>query len=442
LRRFLRRPLLFKIFMWFNILMAGSVAAITIVGGLQSPDHPLRQMENNPGMLLTWLVWFPLLPISALLLGRIWCGICPIAGIGDLFSRLFKLNLPVPKLLRRLDFWLLVASFLFLDFIEEFIEVAHEPLSTGLLLVAIVLASVAFCILYERKTFCRFLCPLAGLLGAYATVSPVEVRGNRKVCQTQCGDQSCYKGSGTSPGCPLFSYPASINSNAECMMCGNCLRNCENRGVQINVRPPMQELWRRMDPVLSISLFGVILIGLMGRHQFSELPKWETIEAGLSLSPNATYSFLYVTFILLALVPFFISATLSAAASNEKITRNMATYGLAFIPLALAGHLAHVSHELLREGIFELMAYAQKLWNYLFSGIAMAQSGIEVPHFIQGQVVTLVKFMIIFTGFTASMVALLMISRQVSRQNIFGRSLPHLLILLIFGVAYLRIFLA
>ena len=59
--------------------------------------HPLRRLarrpatrcsafDNNPGMLVTWLVWFPLLPISAFLIGRIWCGICPIVGIGDLVA--------------------------------------------------------------------------------------------------------------------------------------------------------------------------------------------------------------------------------------------------------------------------------------------------------------------------------------------------------------------
>ena len=138
-----------------------------------------------------------------------------------------------------------------------------------MLLVIIIGLSVLFCVLFERKTFCRYLCPLAGMLGAYSTLSLLEVRGNKKVCQTQCGQHLCYKGTEKAEGCPMFSYPASLAVSTECMMCLNCLKSCDNRGVQVNLRPPLQEIWRQAQPMLSLSLFGVILVGLMARHQFS-----------------------------------------------------------------------------------------------------------------------------------------------------------------------------
>ena len=62
----------------------------------------------------------------------------------------------------------------------------------------------------------------------------------------------------------MFSYPASLSANAECMMCFNCMKSCENRGVQVNLRPPLQELWHQAQPLLSLSLFGVMLVGLHG----------------------------------------------------------------------------------------------------------------------------------------------------------------------------------
>ena len=65
------------------------------------PATPWRRPATNPGMLVTWLVWFPFLPIGTVLVGRVWCGICPIAGIGDLVARLKRFNLPVPKLFKR-----------------------------------------------------------------------------------------------------------------------------------------------------------------------------------------------------------------------------------------------------------------------------------------------------------------------------------------------------
>jgi polyferredoxin len=121
-------------------------------------------------------------------------------------------------------------------------------------------------------------------------MSMFEVRGNKKVCQTQCGQHSCYKGTERAPGCPVFCYPASIADNSECMMCTYCLRSCEERGVQVNLRPPLQELWRISNPALSLSVFAVVLVGLMARHQVGEVAWFETFITSLGLTPVVTYT--------------------------------------------------------------------------------------------------------------------------------------------------------
>lgn len=440
IRGFLRHPLVPKVFIWFNIFMVVVMAGFTLFGGSRPEGHPLQEFGNNPGMLITWLVWFPILPISAFLLGRVWCAACPIAGIGDLISRVKKFNLPVPKILKRLDFWLVAVSFMFLDYIEEFFGVADKPWATGMLLVIIIGVSVLFCVLFERKTFCRYLCPLAGMLGTYSTMSILEVRGNKKVCQTQCGQHLCYKGTEQAAGCPMFSYPASIAVSTECMMCLNCLHSCDNRGVQINLRPPLQELWRQSQPVLSLSLFGTIMVGLMARHQFSHLTFWLTIEKSLGWGEMVTHTFLYLFFILAALIPFTLSSTLSAAASREKVTENMAHYGLAFIPLALSAHLSHITHEFLEEGVYELLAYLGKVYQSLFLGIPIGSQEIAISHFIHGSVVSLFKVMILGGGLFGSLIALIMIARRMAEKNVFARILPHLLVLFFFWAGYLFIF--
>jgi transcriptional regulator with AAA-type ATPase domain/pSer/pThr/pTyr-binding forkhead associated (FHA) protein/polyferredoxin len=440
LRGILRHPLVPKIFVWFNILMVILMAGFTLFGGSQPPDHPLQEFANNPGMLITWLIWFPLLPISAFVLGRIWCGMCPIAGIGDLVARV-RLNLPVPKFLKRLDFWMVVASFIFLDYVEDFFGVAEKPLATGLLLVIIISLSAVFCILFERKTFCRYVCPLAGMLGAYATMSIVEVRGNKKVCQTQCGEHSCYRGTEYAQGCPMFSYPASLSTNSECMMCLNCLKSCENRGVQVNLRPPLHELWHQAQPLLSLSLFGVMLVGLMGRHQFTHLTWWHTYRETFIWSEPFIHTVLYLFFIGLALLPFFFSAMLSAAASQERLSENMAQYGMAFIPLALAGHIAHVSHEFLGEGIYKLIQYMIKLYHSLILGVPIGSREVVVLPFIHPSVITFIKFLLISGGTLCSLVALVMIARRASERRVMARIMPYLLLLTFFWVGYLLIFL-
>ena len=134
-------------------------------------------------------------------------------------------------------------------------------------------------VLYERRAFCRYLCPLAGWLGAYSALSPLEIRGNKKVCQTQCGEHTCYKGTDAVPGCPMFLYPAAMNSNAECLLCTNCVKSCENRGVQLNLRPPLVELWRNSAPTVALAVFAFVLLGVMSSHWITKLPFWKAVKA-------------------------------------------------------------------------------------------------------------------------------------------------------------------
>ncbi len=439
-RNFLRHPLIPKLFIWFNIFMVVVMAGFTLYGGTRPAGHPLQDAANNPGMLITWLIWFPVLPISAFLLGRIWCGMCPIAGIGDFFARFKKFNLPVPKFFKSMNFWLVILAFLFLEYSEELFGVADKPLATGILLVIIISTAVLFTVLFERKAFCRYVCPLAAVLGTYSTLSIAEIRGNKKICQTQCGQHSCIKGTELADGCPMFSYPASLTTNSECMMCLNCLKSCENRGVQVNLRPPLQELWHQNQPIFAISFLGVMLVGLMARHQFSHLTYWKIWEQSLGWGELFTTTFLFFFFILFAIVPFTLSSSLSAAASQEKISDNMAHYGLAFVPLALAGHISHLSHEILNEGMYNLIAYVYKVYDKVALGIPIGSREVIVSPFLNSSIVTFLKMMIIMGAFLGSIVALVMIARKLSKKNVFARILPHLLVLIFFWVVYIFIF--
>jgi len=440
IRDFIRHPLFPRVLVYFNMFVVTLMAGFTLYGGSRPAGHPLQDFGNNAGMVITWLIWFPILPISAFLFGRVWCGMCPIAGVGELVAKVKHFNLPVPKFIKRMDFWLIIISFLLIDYLEVYFGVPDKPWATGMLLVIIIGLSALFCVLYERKTFCRYLCPLAGMLGAYSTLSVVEVRGNKKVCQTQCGTMSCYKGTERAPGCPMFSYPASLETNTRCMMCLNCVKSCENRGVQINVRPPLQELWHQAVPIFSLSFFGVMLVGMMANKQFPNLTYWLTKEQGLGWTEGISHPVLFFFFLAVVIIPFTLAASLSAAASQEKTTENMARYGMAFIPLAFSGHMAHVAHEWLGDGVYTLTQYLIKVYDSVVHAIPIGSRDVALSPFIHGSIVTFLKVVIVLGGFMGSVLALTMIARRFSEKNVFARLLPHLLVLIAFWVGYLFIF--
>ncbi len=427
-RELLRAPALLTVPAWINLAFVAFVALTTAWGATRLPGHPLAAETTNPGMLLTWLVWFPLLPVSAALAGRIWCGTCPIALFGDLVARLKRLQLPVPKLLTRMEFWTLIGAYLLAEFLEGVFDVEGTPRGTALFLLVILALAAAFTVLFERHAFCRYLCPLAAWLGGYATLAPIEIRGNKKVCQTQCGDHTCYKGTETTPGCPMALYPASMTSNVECLMCFNCVKNCANRGVQLNLRPPLQELWRNPQPMLAVSVFALVLLGVMFRHHFTHIPYWASIKRTILLDPNLTKLLLILLFAGGILLAFAMSSTLSAAASRERLGENMARYGIAFMPLALAAHLSALADEVLGSGWAELFAYLGKLWDALWRGVPITVDTATVGTFLHPAVITFVRMLCVLGGTGATLLALVMIARRLDKEAVLARTLPHLLL--------------
>lgn len=441
LRAFLRKPTLLTALTWVNIVFVGLVTVLTLYGATRPLGHPLREATTNPGMLVTWSVWFVFLPLGTVLVGRIWCGICPIAGIGDLVARLKRFDLPVPKLFKRLEFWGLVIAYVLVDLSESIVEIDDSPLSTGIFLLVVLYLAIAFTVLFERRAFCRYLCPLAGWLGAYSTIAPIEIRGNKKVCQTQCGEHTCYKGTDTVEGCPMFLYPASMASNAECLLCTKCVQACEHKGVQLNLRPPLSELWRNSQPILALSVFSVMLIGIMGFHQFKGLAWFKPLKASFIASSQLRNPVLMFSFILLCVLGLALAATLSAAASRERVRDNLARYGIGFVPLAFSGHAAHLVEEFLGGGLYELLGYVRKLWDAVVNGIPMAgREGLVAP-FVNPAVITFLKFLVVSGGIAGSAVALLMIARRGGERNAFARALPHLLLLGVLTVFYYVVFL-
>ncbi len=279
-RATLRNPWLVPALTWICMGFIALVVFLTLRGALAPEGDPLAVTETNPAMMVTWFIWFPILPLVTASVGRVWCAVCPIAGFGDLFAKLGRFNLPAPRLLKRLDFWTLIAAYILIEFGEGLFGVDSSPGMTLAFLAGLLFVAALMTVLYERRAFCRYLCPLAGWLGAYSALSPLEIRGNKKVCQTQCGEHSCYKGTEAVPGCPMFLYPAAMNSNTECLLCTNCVKSCENRGVQLNLRPPLVELWRNAAPSIALSVFAFVLLGVMYLALDHEAAVLEGVEDG------------------------------------------------------------------------------------------------------------------------------------------------------------------
>jgi hypothetical protein len=303
----------------------------------------------------------------------------------------------------------------------------------GLLFVAALMT-----VLYERRAFCRYLCPLAGWLGAYSALSPLEIRGNKKVCQTQCGEHSCYKGTAAVPGCPMFLYPAAMNSNAECLLCTNCVKSCENRGVQLNLRPPLVELWRNSAPTVALAVFAFVLLGIMSSHWITKLPFWKGVKANPPLPLTVVELALFFGCIIVGVISLTMASTLSAAASREKLTANMARYGAAFIPLAFAAHASLMLKGLLSTSFPTMWAWARGLLSSpapAAAAAAAASAAVVAPgDLFDPAVVAFVQGLTIMGGIGGSLIAIVFAARRAEKTGVMARALPHLLLAFVLGL--------
>jgi CRP-like cAMP-binding protein/polyferredoxin len=203
-----------------------------------------RQLAGQLANVVIWGLWEPLIIAAFLLLGRVWCSVCPLSTAGRTAQRLLALRRPPPAWLKRAGLWLGITGFFAIIWVERVFHMTRSPLPSAVLLLVLMGLAVTFAALYQRETWCRYVCPLGALAAGYALPAPLQVRANPSVCATYCTDHACYKGAGTTPGCSVFHHPLFASEGHLCKLCFNCVHVCPHGSAKLYVRPPLQAVWR------------------------------------------------------------------------------------------------------------------------------------------------------------------------------------------------------
>ncbi len=202
--------------------------------------------NRNFGIVFVWIVWWALLILLLVpFAGRLWCGICPIPAPGEWLQRralvqprpggrLYTLGKTWPKRLRNI--WLQNAGFLGVALFSTVI--LTTPVVTALVLLGFVLVAIGTSLVFERPTFCRYLCPVGGFIGLYSQVAPLELRVKETAICASHTEKTCYTGSDEGYGCPWLIFPGGLANNSFCGLCTECLKTCPHDNIAIFVRPP------------------------------------------------------------------------------------------------------------------------------------------------------------------------------------------------------------
>ncbi len=263
---------------------------LVVFAGILGPSTPGR----NFATAITWYVWFCVVFLLTVVIGRGWCAMCPFGGFAEWIQRralwrrttkTLSLGWKLPESAARHGLVISAVMFVGLTWIEEYFNIAGPgaPIATSYMVLGIVgFATVVF-LLFERRTFCRYFCPLSaliGTIGAMGTVAGFRTR-DRDRC-LDCPTKDCMRGGADGFGCPWYTWPGSADSNLMCGLCSECYKACPHDNVGLFVQKPLTSVTapvrRRWDVALSI----VLLAGLPIYQQFNATPAFTSIDDWLN----------------------------------------------------------------------------------------------------------------------------------------------------------------
>lgn len=413
------------IFQWI-VLIVFSIIVFELVAGTVDPSR-------NLGTSLTWVLWWPLIPLFFVTVGRFWCAICPFGKVSDIIRKTIGSKRPAPKFLKKYGLWLIDLFFIAITYSDHVWGVVENPRGSGYLLLLLVTMVVGSSVFYERRTFCKNLCFLGGLSGNYSRAGSLELRGTPEVCKT-CKTQACFKGTEKAEGCPMFQFARTMDTSADCNLCGNCVKNCPNNSIRISPRIPTSELWGIRRPRMEHTVLAAVIMGIVFVQNITMLTIWGDILKGIEAVTgtnnyvvNFTIAFVISMMIPVGLLLLTAKITTLLGGSVEKVKTNFVRFGYAIIPLDLAGHLAH--------NLFHIITEGKAIWynTAAFLGIHVTRGDLA---FASASTVQMLQYAIIVIGTIGSLYT----AYRIGNKGKFKVLMPYYTLMFLLAVANIYLF--
>lgn len=230
----------------------------TILAGLFGS----RVGNHNFAIIFVWIAWWTALKLVFIPLGgRSWCSVCPLpmpgewlqqGGFVQTVQRRLGLQLRWPRRLGGL--WLQAGFFLLIGLFSAL--TLTDPRVTAVVLLGLIVLAAVLSLVFERRAFCSYICPIGGFTGIYAKAAPLEVRVKSASLCAAHRDKSCYT------ACPWGQYPLALKDSAACGLCMECLRVCPYDNIALNIRPFGQDL-KAVQPArrLDEAFLALVMLG-------------------------------------------------------------------------------------------------------------------------------------------------------------------------------------
>lgn len=329
----------------FGLILAGGL-------GVKTSDPAFGKVLRNTNLanLLVWSYWWPLIIIASVLLGRIWCTVCPVELITALAGRI-GLRRKVPDLLK--SGWVITVFYAVVLLLGIRVLSIHRiPQRMAIYMLVLLGTAVIVSLVYQKRSFCSYVCPVGHLLGLYALIAPFEWRADDLSTCKSCKTKDCvtakkhYLVVGRS--CTSNLYPATINDNRQCLLCTQCLKVCPNDNLRFSIRRSFADFFQAIDLRAAQVAFILLVSGFVIYEVLSE---WAVSKSILVWLPNHVVNSLALTgpaadlvigivmFIIFPAVLFISVVGAAKLLSRASPTAVLKAFALLLIPTMASGHL-------------------------------------------------------------------------------------------------------
>ncbi|MEK7310318.1 MAG: 4Fe-4S binding protein [Planctomycetota bacterium] len=343
--RFIHRLLTSPVFIFIIRLPFVLAFFLIIFSGL------FGNIYRNPVNLTVGVIWLVFISFTAIIGGKIWCLVCPWNTLAEWIQYILRLpnaQFRVPGIFRNL--WIAIIFFLLIIWLEYAIGLANNARIIAYLAMIIFGITFISVLFFQRKSFCRYGCPVGAICGLYGLFAPLELRSADKNTCRKCLTKDCIKGNEKGEACPVFEYPGTMDDNLYCILCTECIKTCPNDNVALNIRPPAADLLKfrllsfseifMIVTMLALSIFGAMNISSI----YFRIVDWSL--AKLALPEIISLFFLILMLVLILLFLFY--------ALSRICRTNLSVVAYTFLPIALFNHLANTL-KLLNIRIEEIM---------------------------------------------------------------------------------------
>ena len=345
---------------WFPIvpqLVMLTVFVLLIAGGLgvttDDPDFVYWLRNTNLSNLIVWSYWWPVIIIAAIFFGRLWCTVCPVELITYWAGRI-GLRLQVPHILK--SGWVVTIFYTLIWIVGvHTLAVNRIPRQMALYLLMLIIAAIDISLIFRKRAFCSYVCPVGHLLGLYALISPFEWRADDLSICKSCKTKDCFVKKNhyrlIFRSCTSNLYPATIKDNRNCLLCTQCLKTCPYDNIRFSTRRPFADFFTAVD-LRPAQVGFILLVSVFVVYEI--LSEWSVSLAILMWVPDRCTHALGITgsmtnfvsatimFIVLPALVLLVVAALAKLASSRKAApfgAILMTFALLLLPTIAGAHI-------------------------------------------------------------------------------------------------------